>query len=44
MPKIGIKCPVCGKELYEEPYCNYEKGLGATIFCIKCGYERDEKE
>jgi len=43
MPNIDKKCPVCGEELYEEPYCNVEIGIGAIIFCLKCDYEIDEK-
>jgi len=42
MPKTDEECPNCKSILYEEVNASNEKGIYATIFCLKCGYEREE--
>lgn len=44
MQELNDKCPKCGSQLNEEVNASNEKGIYAIIYCLGCGYEREERE
>lgn len=44
MQELYEKCPKCKSTLYGEVNASNEKGIYAIIYCLRCGYEREERE
>jgi len=38
------RCPVCNTQLYGEVNASNEKDIFATIYCLRCGYEREVRD